>query len=547
VRRGAWAAIGIALLSAAGAAAFFLLQEKHPRADQLSAMLPAVDAAIAGGSLDTARSALESLRVLPAAEEDLLRLLKRAFAVCGATGDFRLMDEMCRRALAANGRIPRVRAAAAYAQLRTGRVQEAGRTVARGGLPPGTAELLGGEAALRGGRSWPGSDGLTRDLVSLEKNRDPSAFSAAAVRTGDSRLFLDAAVLLMEQGAADAALRIVQRDLAEAAYDEPASVICWDAGEPAEAMTRLRRLEQARPGRAEIQFRLADCLQAVGRDDLAEKALLRGLPAAPRLSWTPYASLAFFAARRGDLALAERRLQDGLAFFPGARELLIARAKVAAADGHGQQASGILSALLAERPDDYEAALVLLDLQAPDISPEQYRARLWKLFNRAPAAAEPFMLLASAVIGARDWEAASMALDQHEAAVGAGGADLLLLRGMIEAMRGKSRAAEAAFRRAGALRADGRARYNLALVMLNGGQGRAALGELSLAAEELARSGIPGDQGKVQSRIAMLSGMARLVDGDETGAREALSRALALDPHNQRAGLLLRKLEAGVQ
>jgi hypothetical protein len=38
--------------------------------------------------------------------------------------------------------------------------------------------------------------------------------------------------------------------------------------------------------------------------------------------------------------------------------------------------------------------------------------------------------------------------------------------------------------------------------------------------------------------------VARLADGDETGARAALQRALERDRGNLRAGLLLRKLEA---
>jgi hypothetical protein len=44
-----------------------------------------------------------------------------------------------------------------------------------------------------------------------------------------------------------------------------------------------------------------------------------------------------------------------------------------------------------------------------------------------------------------------------------------------------------------------------------------------------------------------MRGAARLLDGDIPGAGSALSRARALDPRNLRAGLLLRKLEAGGQ
>jgi hypothetical protein len=51
----------------------------------------------------------------------------------------------------------------------------------------------------------------------------------------------------------------------------------------------------------------------------------------------------------------------------------------------------------------------------------------------------------------------------------------------------------------------------------------------------------------VLSRIETLRGAARMLDGDLVGGGSALARALELDPHNLRAGLLMRKLEAGGQ
>ena len=109
-----------------------------------------------------------------------------------------------------------------------------------------------------------------------------------------------------------------------------------------------------------------------------------------------------------------------------------------------------------------------------------------------------------------------------------------------------------AFRRSDLLSRDGTARFNIALVMLRRGAARAALAELDGAAEEAGAAPVnhgPGEQSRSEalSRIDSLRGAARLLDGDTSGAGAALTRALALDPHNLRAGLLLRKLEAGGQ
>jgi tetratricopeptide (TPR) repeat protein len=547
VRRVAWAALSFALLCAAGAAVFFLLRPRPPHRDDLSTLLAPVDAAISAGSLDTARGALENIRLLPSSEEGLLRLLKRAQLVCSASGDYRLMADLAARAPGTSLGSAEVRAVAAYALLRAGRVAEAEKAASRRRLPPDVGDLLKGEITLRRGRGWKGSDALTRDLIALDGSRDPLAFSAAAVRTGDTRLSLDAALLFMEKGALAEAQQVVQKDLTAAMFDEPAAAISWDSGDSKTALDRLERLNAARAGRAEILFRLADCLQALGRGGEAEKALRAGLPTAPQLSWTPYANLGFFAARRGDLGSADRFLKDGLAFFPASRDLRIARASIAARAGREEEAIKILTGLLDGQPGDSEAALLLLDLQASTLSPEQNRARLWKLFNRVPAETAPFQLLCGALIGARDWEGASIAIQQHGEAIGAEDADLLLLRGMIAAMRGDSAGAEADFRRAASEQKDGRARYDLALLLVQKGNARSALQELSLAEDEHARSGSPEGGDAVLSRIAMLGGTARLLDGDEAGARTAFARALTLDPHNLRASLLLRKLEARMQ
>jgi tetratricopeptide (TPR) repeat protein len=121
------------------------------------------------------------------------------------------------------------------------------------------------------------------------------------------------------------------------------------------------------------------------------------------------------------------------------------------------------------------------------------------------------------------------------------------MRGIIAAMRGDDAAAEEAFRRADAIARDGTARYNLALVLLRRGNARAAIAEVRRAMDEFELRGRGGERARVLSLMEMLTGSARLLEGDETGARAAFGRSLALDARNLRAGLLLRKLEAGEQ
>src|SRR5208283_5600508 len=105
------------LIVAAGV--LFLLLRRQPFGDaDLRTLLSGLDAAIAGGNLSTARDTLVSLRSLPSTEAGQLSLLKRGYQVSRSTGDFALLADLASRALAMNGRSERIRAIAAYGNLR---------------------------------------------------------------------------------------------------------------------------------------------------------------------------------------------------------------------------------------------------------------------------------------------------------------------------------------------------------------------------------------------------------------------------------------------
>ena len=126
-------------------------------------------------------------------------------------------------------------------------------------------------------------------------------------------------------------------------------------------------------------------------------------------------------------------------------------------------------------------------------------------------------------------------------------AQALAFMGLAAAMQGDDSAATAAFRRSAQLEKNGIARFDIALLLLRRGAAPAALAELDGAAGEVEETASAADRAGLLSRIETLRGAARLLDGDITGAGSALVRARSLDPHNLRAGLLLRKLEAGGQ
>lgn len=542
------AAIGVPLGAAAIAVAcYFLIPLVKPlfsKAPLFDDQLAAVDASLAGGYLSTARAQLEAISAIPRMASDRMRLLKRAYIASRQLGDYQLLTDVSRRVLASDRGSRESRLLVGYAFLRSGRVADARKDL-EGPLPDGIGDLLRGEAALRAGAAWKGSDEITREVLALEGSRAPGDFEAAAQRTGDRRLALDAAILSMETGNVVRAGLIARSALRDAPFDEPAAVIAYDSGDFEEAIRRLLRFQAGRVMRADISLVLADSFEALGRTDDAERALEQALRIDPRVSWTPYASLGAFAEARGGHDEARRLLQQGHGLFPGSSELVMESAQLEAGQGNVPAAISLLDRLLESRPEDSAAALFRLHLRAPQLSPEAYRAELWRIFTRTPADQAAFMTLVTSLVATHDWDGAMLALRQHDEASGGSSSDTQLVFGVVEAMEGSWGASLAALRGAADAAKDGASRYDLAVVLMKQGKAADAIAELTAAGSE-ALSQASGDaRTRLLARIAVLSGTALRASGDLAGARAAFLHARELDPHDLRAALELRKLEAG--
>ncbi|HTZ52401.1 MAG TPA: hypothetical protein VMF68_12115 [Spirochaetia bacterium] len=546
-RRIILALVPVAVLASA-AAVLLLTVFRPPSATkpELASLLASLDAAISGGNLSTAADLISTVRRFPQGENDQLRLLKRAWQVSAARGNFTLLADLADR-LGARGEGSRLKAVAAYADLRAGRVADGLRIVSGAGRARDAAAGLRGEALLRSGAHWPEAPDLVAAVLALEGSSDPSGFARAALRADDDRLALDGALVAMEQGGVKAAAGIVTSQLGEARYDEPAGIILYDAGIFDQSLARLGRRERSAPGTPGLGFLLADVAQAAGDPASAEAFLSRALGAAPSLSWTAYADLAQWSAGRGDLAGGLRRLDDGLAFFPQSRDLLLMKARMLVRAGEPGSAEDVLQRLVSDRPSDVESALLLLSVQGPRLSPEAGRGRLWKIFGQAPEDRLAFDSLCSALASARDWDGLEIAARQHALAGGEPDSRALTLMGFAAAMTGKPEAAISAFRRADQADRDGVARADLALVMIQKGSTSAARAELDAAEDEVRQKAPAAAAGARLSRIETLRAAAFMLDGNVEGASSALARARALDPANLKAALMARKLAGGNQ
>ncbi|HTP60271.1 MAG TPA: tetratricopeptide repeat protein [Spirochaetia bacterium] len=537
---------GICLGCAAGGAGayFFLLPLLFPGPD-IEARILAVDNLIAGGSLSTATAAL--LEIRPRNEGEALRVLKRAFVLSKKAGNYNLLADAADNAQESVPSSASVRLVAAYAYLRVGRLSEA-EAAARRGFPSGTGELVRAEISLKRGGIWHGSDSVTRQLLELESSRRPSDFLAAARVVDDKRINLDAALLMLEKGDLAGARQVSVSSLQDQAFDEPAGLIAYDAGDFETALARLTRLESRLQAagfpRADVELLVADCYHALGKSANAAGALQDAIRIDQRTSWTPYADLGLMAEQRGNAAAADEIFGQGRAVFPGSRDLTLLSARLDALRGNPDAAIALLNGLVSERPKDAEAALFLLGLRTPSLTAQAYRVELWRLFDRVASDRTVFLTLAAALMASHDWEGVAIAIHQHELAAGTQDLDTLSYRGAVETMQGKEAQAAREFQQAVALDASGKARYNLAVLSLHQGQAQEALGNLAVAAEQAASAAEGTPDALFAARIQTLRGLCLKKTGDLAAARSAFLKARALDPRDLEAGFEIRKLEA---
>jgi predicted negative regulator of RcsB-dependent stress response len=508
------------------------------------AVLRQVDRDISQGYLGRAGEALSRLGRLPRDEELLLGLLKRAYLLGRSSGDSSLFASLSRRASAADHRSGRLRLAAAYGMLRSGEPKAALSLLRKGAAPPEAAAGLAGEAALRTGSVFSAETGPAAGLAALQGSRDAARFEEVARQTGAASLLLDAALLRMSEGNPDVAVRLSSELPAGYPFDEPAGFISYDASDNASTRLRLSRLASSPAPSPEVLLVFGDCLLLSGRPAEARRAYGEALSREPAASWVPYLNLARIAESGGDAAGADAYRARARELFPDQEEVFLDSARAAASSGSGEEAGRILSGLLARRPGSLPANLMALSLEAPRLSPEAYRGRVWKLFDASPSDPAAAGVLIEALTAVRDWKGVEEAADAFEAAGGErGDARIALYRSAAAALQGKLAEAEARLRRvSGPARAE--ARYDLALVLLAGGRAAEARAVLAEAAAALPAGGA-GAPNSVLSLVETRTAQADLLSGDASGAGRALARALNLDPDNRLARLLARKLEAG--
>ncbi len=512
----------------------------------VSVLLAEADRDIASGFFDHGEREVRQAADAAETLDSWASVAKRAYAIGEGVGDFTFLDTIARRAVAAHPDAEALWALKALAEVRTGRYAAA---VADCNRHLGGTRYAGlkTEAVLR---AYPAIDPTTAGLdergalfLKVLRSRSPDDFEELAEETGNDDFLLDALLLSASEGDLAAAYRTLG-SLRDNVPAELGMLIGYDSGELDGALAYYRGASSAErtPG---MRLLAADIEMLQMRYQDASEDYGRFIALHPDYSWTPYVNFAWISERSGGLG-GLSTLEEASRRFPGVKEVALALASAYEAAGMKGRALADLQSYLRVDPADLDASLSFLRLSGRTLSPEGYKAELWKLFYRAiaedpEAGGRVARYLAWYLLGLRDEQGVSLVLKQTSQS---DGAEWHLFYGaLLAASQGESGKALALFKRAGALVARPETFYDIGVVELSTEDFPDAIEsfrQADLAEQETSEV----VQGPERAQIHVKLAEALEGQGEAEAAKRELLYALDIDPSNLEGRLMMRKLDS---
>jgi predicted Zn-dependent protease len=351
----------------------------------------------------------------------------------------------------------------------------------------------------------------------------------------EPRIHLDAALLWMAQGDAESAYTLMSRHLEDPLFREAGIYIAFDAGHEQAALSLLQGQTEQNISSRRVDLRImeADLTLLLDNPEAASHLYQQIVDTHPDYSWTPYLNLARITGR-------SEYLERAYAYFPEVGSVAVSYARSLSEYGNHKQASEILESYIDENEEDFQAQLLLLEVQNTASSPAVYQGALWKLFNSHPDSRMLCEHLFLYLLEFNDLSGAASVLRHYELATGRIQEPWFLdLRAILSVAGREDAEAIRLLRQRLALEDSWQARFNLGVLLGYAHQPRQAI-EQFIESENL----LPADRrNHNQSRIRSHIGEQYLYLGDAAAARRECEYAVDLDLSNFHAHSILRILE----
>jgi tetratricopeptide (TPR) repeat protein len=519
---GARRAAAIFTAALAGAAAAMTLSScgaeiEARRAAAYSSSLSSIDSILLSSSMQGLDPAFSRAFKAAHSASDWLCLLKRA-RLAQAKGDKGRYESAADRALKAFPKSSPVAAAAAHAYLRNG--------------DPRKALALFGAALSVEGRPKLWAEAFLASMAIPGFDASPADYGRLADITGDPRPFLGAAAASMAAGDRVAAAAWLEKARLGGASAPPE--LLWDCG----MYEALSSRSDAASGSAELAL-MGDAAWKSGDVELAKRRWTRSIALKPANSWKPYANLALLSGAKSELAASYlARMRSALLSAPRSAERDGALASYSASLAREGREAEALSALKGGIAPGGVASgkLAVLELAIRGFSmPEgRFRAELERLAALRPD--DPAVM--DAVLRALSMRGmlGEVALLRESAAA----RKLPLEHGWfykaeILAAQGDYPGAVSAIQSGAGASAGVEGPFALGTLF-------AAMGDPVKSAVEYSHAAAAAGRGHVKCIALKALGLELGASGDAAGAAKAYRDALAADPADAEAALLVRAI-----
>jgi outer membrane protein assembly factor BamD (BamD/ComL family) len=357
----------------------FLRTSKHSR--DLAYSFETLDALIRSQNYEEARRMIENMRP-PDYRGDWLRLLKRCRVLSLSAGKTELFSSMALRAANAYPDNEEITAIAVLALTDAGKVDEAAGLAGKK-LESREYRSVKAEAFLRGGLVPEGEPEDELIYAVLPESRNPQAYLEAAEMSWETGFYLDAALLLLEAGREEEALKILYRPEVGTAHPYVAALASYDAGKFDESDRYWELLEPGLKMRPlSLQLR-ADSFLRQRRYEDSENIYEIFLQNYPAYSPVAYLNGYFFRHRRAPWS-GISLLEKGLEFFPDNFPLVLNYAKALTAVRRKDEGLARLERFDASAAEKAEADVLRLVAERENLPLRRFVSELWILHNAFP-------------------------------------------------------------------------------------------------------------------------------------------------------------------
>lgn len=517
----------IVVLAVAGVLLYRVYSGQQSLGREFGSHLVEVDRLLAGGDLLRASDHLEALllRRSELRASNYLGILKRFYLLAEQTGSW---DRFGQVALQAGNSFPgeeRITALSVYGLIQLGSLHEASRLARY--LKSESYSSLKSLALLRfpGRGDAPEDTTLRPYLIELGES-SPQLMEEAGAETGLSGFYLNAALLYLEAGDYESALRVHDYHLSQVAPLFSAYLML-DLGLEERALGYWRNYTEEVSPSVDTTLLGGEIYIRLGRLEEATKLYEDLRRREPAGSPTTYLNLAFIEPEK-----RERLLLEGMKHFPDSEELHTAYAEQLRSTGRSDEAIALLEELKLRRGLSYRGRLFLLGASSSGRNQNYLRGELWQLVNDTPYHREPAEILAYQLLGWQEYDEVELLLDRVERSIGDVGW-IYHLRGVTVALGGDLNRARYTVEMALERSIPPGSYYNQGVIL-------AALGETGEALEALDREiAVEGGGRELVGRSYILSAELAYRAGEYRRARGLLRRGLEHYPDSL-GGLLLR-------